>query len=174
MTLDLTENIDITKEDIMAAKLKAYYKENGELVELDDAFYITGYSANDSTAYSAVQVRMEGSFKVSTLDPWTGWIRSNDDQERRHARLANQVYYELTTTKNVDFPLIYNGIQLHDAKRNPLSFDDDLDITAKFSYWDDKNECPVVQKEFENKYSGMFAYVQPPTPIVEGRNNENW
>ena len=84
--LELSEHIDVTHKDIMDAELVA---RDSSGKKLDDAYYLTGTSANDATIYSDNQVRMEGSFKVSTLEPYTGWrARSNDDDQRRADRLV--------------------------------------------------------------------------------------
>lgn len=167
VTLHLTKDIDINKEDIMRASLKAYDK-NGN--ELDDAFYITGYTANEHTDHSAVQVRMEGSFKVSTLDPYTpSNADSNLDADRRHNRLDNQVYYRLTTTKEVEFDLVdANGTQLYDARGKKLTVKAQLLLNESFSYWSDKNECPPVLDDFEEKYR-----LGNPVPPY-GHNNRWW
>ena len=176
ITLDLEEEIPITREDVMNATIKAYKKVGNDFEELDNAYYIDGYSANDATAHSDNQVRMEGSFKVTTLDPYDGWYdRANDDQERRSQRLDNKVYYEVSTTKKVDFPLIYNGEQLYDMNHQPLVISAEVPISDKFTYWDERddgNQCPVVQDDFERNYSFMF----PGENIdqIAGRNNRNW
>ena len=178
VTLELEKDIDITKEDIMNATLKAY-KDEACTDELNNAYYIDGYSSNEHTTHSTVQVRMEGSFKVSTLKPYDDWYdRSNDDPNRRSNRLQHQVYYKISTNKNVTFPLVYNGTQLYNLKGEKLEFSDDMDITAKFNYWrqndpddpeDNGNECPVVQSDFEATYhmTADWWYNQ-------GRNNRNW
>ena len=168
VTLNLTKDIPITKKDIMDATVTAYDKSGNEL---DDAFYITGYSANEHTTHSAVQVRIEGSFKVANLSPYNGPIRSNDDQNRRTDRLNNQITYEVSTEKDVTFDLIYNGQQLYDSGGNPLKVSTKAPVTAQFGYWDAKNECPVVQDDFEEKYPDLFG---GDDPSIYGRNNENW
>lgn len=168
VTLELKKDIDVTRDDIMNAGLTAYDKDGNEL---DDAYYISGYSANEHTTHSAVQVRMEGSFKVSTLDPYTGSVRSNDDAARRSERLANQVHYEISLTKDVTFDLVHDGQQLYDMHGNKLTVSRPMDITVRFGYWDDNNECPVVQDDFEDKYPALFAGQRN---VRAGRNNENW
>ena len=150
VTLKLEKDIDITKEDMMRASLEAYDK-NGN--ELSDAFYITGYSSNQQTDHSAVQVRMEGSFKVSTLGDYTGSaMHPNLDSDWCARRLDNQVYYRVSTIKDVPFELIYNGQQLYDKNGRALSVTSKCNMTAGFSYWDEGNECPPVLSDFEQKY----------------------
>ena len=168
VVLELKKEMDVTRDDIMNAGLTAYDKDGNVL---DDAYYITGYSANEHTSHSAVQVRMEGSFKVSTLDPYTGEVRANDDTNRRSERLANQVHYEISLTKDVTFNVVRDGQQLYDMHGNALTVTRPMEITVRFGYWDDNNECPVVQDDFEEKYSALFAGQQNFRP---GRNNENW
>ena len=78
-SLDLSNNnVSITADDMKHATIKAY-KQNGE--ELNDAFVVTGYSSNASNAYSTVQVRIEGQFKVADLQPITsGNPNSNNNK----------------------------------------------------------------------------------------------
>lgn len=197
-TITATQTIPVTKEDIMDATLTAYETVTGEdgkdtLKKIDDAYYISGYSANDETGHSTVQVRMEGSFKVSTLGQYTGsYDRSNDDPQRRADRLKNQVTYEVSTVlkdKTVTFDIMYDDgkkklTQVYDNRGNPLSVTvtDDFEVSAQFSYWskdddlDDEeyipnNECPAVQDDFEDKYSWL---VPDGAATHRGRNNRNW
>ena len=169
VTLELKKDIDITQKDIKKATLKAYDKDGNEV---DDAFYITGYSANEHTTHSADQVRMEGSFKVDTLDPYDGWFnKSNHDGDRKAQRLENQIYYEVSTKKDVEFDLIWEGQQLYGKNGKPLKITTEMDVAADFSYWDENNECPPLLSDFEEKYPGLIpdgAYGH------EGRNNEQW
>ena len=154
VTLDLKQEVRITKKDMMDATITARDK-NGNL--LDDAFYITGYSANEHTSTSAVQVRMEGSFKVTTLDPYTGRDDPNKNPDWRTARLNNQVYYQVTTTKDITFDWKYNGHQLCDEDENPLSITVPMSFSVNFSYWDSANECPPIlpyPHYFETDYFG--------------------
>ena len=169
VTLHLTKEVDINKEDIMKASVRAFDK-NGE--ELTDAFYITGYSANQQTDHSAVQVRMEGSFKVDTLAPYpNGLGRSNQDGERKAARLENQVYYRVSAVKDVTFEMVYNGQQLYDRNGKPLTVTTKVSMTAGFSYWDPGNECPPLQDDFEEKYPFLYGAHPDQKP---GTNHNDW
>ena len=170
VTLHLEQDVDVTHEDIMNASIHAYDK-NGN--ELDDAFYITGFTANEHTDHSAVQVRMEGSFKVSTLPEYTNG-NSNEDAARRHARLDNQVYYRISTSKEITFKLEYvdsDGVkhQLYDASGNELSVTTVCTLSAGFSYWDENNECPPVLEDFEQKY-----HLGDPVTPPDGHNSKWW
>ena len=160
--------LNITTDDMKRATISAHDK-NGN--ELSDAFYITGYSSNQQTDHSAVQVRMEGSFKVSTLGDYTGSaMHPNLDSDWCARRLDNQVYYRVSTIKDVPFELIYNGQQLYDKNGRALSVTSKCNMTAGFSYWDEGNECPPVLSDFEQKY---HLYDGVPGSY-QGRNNDLW
>ena len=141
------EGIGISTDDMKKATIVAYTKtESGQAVPLDNAFYITGYSANAATEYSTPQVRIEGSFKVANL-PVT-------DQERGH-RLNNKIYYSVTAIKTVTFDLVDPALgQLYDADGNKLSITIDVAFTASFDYWDTRNECPPVRSSYWNWQRG--------------------
>ncbi len=134
----IKEGIGISTDDMKKAAIVAYIKDaNGHAVPIDNAFYITGYSANAATEYSTPQVRIEGSFKVANL-PVT-------DQEWEH-RLNNKIYYSVTAVKTVTFDLIDPELgQLYDAEGNKLTITIDVAFSASFDYWDERNECPPVK-----------------------------
>ena len=137
-TVSLTkEGIGISTDDMKKATIVAYTKDaDGHAVPIDNAFYITGYSANAATEYSTPQVRIEGSFKVANL-PVT-------DQDWGH-RLNNKIYYSVTAVKPVTFDLIDPELgQLYDADGNKLTIID-VAFSASFDYWDERNECPPVK-----------------------------
>ena len=190
--LDLVEDIPVTRQDLMEAHLYAYDKDGNQL---DDVYYITGYSENEHTEHSLIQVRMEGSFKVTTLPPYNGWrARANDDETRRAERLENQIYYEMAIDKEVTFHLKHNGVQLYDHKGNELTNTVTAPVEARFSYWDqgdqsdgeapekggdpyftsDGNECPAVEPDFEELYSFMFPREADHISEIAGRNNRWW
>ena len=168
VTLHLEQPVPIVKEDIMAADVTAYDK-NG--TPLDDAFFISGYTSNEQNTHSEVQVRMEGSFKVDTLNPsdYTGseWLH-NLDENWRNQRLNNQVYYRVATLKEVPFNLVYNGQQLYDKNGKELIVKAKVRLSAGFSYWDPNNECPPVLYDFEEKYN-LRPHGEP-----EGHNKWWW
>ena len=132
------EGIGISTDDMKKATIVAYTKNaSGQAVPLDNAFYITGYSANAATEYSTPQVRIEGSFKVANL-PVT-------DQDWGH-RLNNKIYYSVTAVKTVTFDLIDPELgQLYDADGKKLTITIDVAFSASFDYWDNRNECPPVK-----------------------------
>ena len=136
----IKEGIGISTDDMKKAAIVAYIKDaNGHAVPIDNAFYITGYSANAATEYSTPQVRIEGSFKVANL-PVT-------DQDWGH-RLNNKIYYSVTAVKTVTFDLIDPKLgQLYDAEGNKLTITIDVAFSASFDYWDERNECPPVKRD---------------------------
>lgn len=149
-SLDLSSPVAIDSEDMKHASIKAYDKNNNEL---DDAFVITGYSSNAHTDVSAVQVRIEGSFKVANPDAeyeryWWGLEDANSDRMNQ-LRLENQITYVVSAIKNLDFSMVdpvrgqlYE--KLADGTYKPLSINMDVDMTASFTYFDPANECPPV------------------------------
>ena len=154
------DNINVDKDDIIAGTLVATDK-NGNIVE--DAFKITGYTSNSPTENSPYsQVRMEGSFKVDTLTPGGG---GNYDENWRHRRMQNEVYYKFTTSKKVTLPVYYSGIQLYDKDGNPILINTTIQLSQSFSYWDERNECPPLQYTWERLYHGS-------TP--EGQAYRHW
>ncbi|MBR2746881.1 MAG: hypothetical protein IKD95_00770, partial [Bacteroidales bacterium] len=78
----------------------------------------------------------------------------------RQQRLANKIYYSVSTTKEVDFNLLYNGHQLYhtaDAAsaalqpgydvtqdENALQITSTVTLASSFDYWDSRNECPGI------------------------------
>lgn len=129
----IKEGIGISTNDMKKAAIVAYIKDaNGHAVPIDNAFYITGYSANAATEYSTPQVRIEGSFKVANL-PVT-------DQDWGH-RLNNKIYYSVTAVKTVTFDVIDPELgQLYDADGKKLTIIIDVAFSASFDYWDNRNE----------------------------------
>ena len=141
----------ITSDDMKRATITAVRADTGE--NLDDAFYITGFSGNVHTSLSADQVRIEGSFLVADLrgteyETIEGRRYSQDATYRnnvRTARLDNKVEYTVTVVK----PLAYNLVdpdlgQLYDEDGNAITVTVDVAFSASFDYWDNGNECPAV------------------------------
>jgi len=164
------EDITVTADDMKTADIKAYkksdyeqYKDNPEQLaqhELNDAFYITGYSANGTTAYSEVQVRVEGSFKVATgIDnaDWRYYWDRNYQNLVKRQRLDNQVEYVLSLNKTVTLPVTIDGYQLYDGDGTPMTVTVTIPLKDSFSYWDRGNECPPVQWDWSNWQSGDVA-----------------
>lgn len=163
------EALKITSEDMKRATITAYDKDGNEL---DDAFYITGFSQNASTSLSTPQVRIEGSFKVAqpekdnpefkTIDGtrydgnWWAWQMPDNNYVNavRRARLNNIIDYKLTVVKPVTYQLVdENGDPLYiDEDKTPLLVSVDVAFSGTFNYWDhgkteknSGNECPPLE-----------------------------
>ena len=146
------KDINIYSDDIKSATLVAKDK-NGN--EVSNAFYITGYSANERTADDPVQVRIEGSFKVATIDPinttqWGDYTDPNQGNTKTQ-RVQNRVYYTVTTIKrNENIEEVKwtdsQGVThiLYSEQYEKLSFKADITVSATFDYWDLGNTCPPV------------------------------
>ena len=179
-TLDVTleagkgkENeIIILPDDMKNAEIKAYrqsdyntYKDNPEELarhELNDAFYITGYSQNNTTDFSEMQVRVEGSFKAATDIPDADWRYYNRWENNyinwvKQQRLQHQVEYVVTLTKTVELPVTIDGYRVYDQDGIPLTVTVDIPMKDSFTYWDRRNECPPVQWDWSNWQSGDIA-----------------
>jgi hypothetical protein len=150
--------VGITASDMKAATITAKDK-NGNVV--DNAFYITGYSANEATQWSTDQVRIEGSFKVANLDrpasefgAWDLWNVNNENVRR--ARLDNKITYTVEAIKPLELPLTYTddqGVkhQLYQSMTDdePMTINAEVPMSASFDYWTYiqgvGNECPPLQ-----------------------------
>ena len=163
------EELKITADDMKRATIMAYDKDGNEL---DDAFYITGFSQNATTNLSEVQVRIEGAFKVAqpekdnpaykTIDGtrydgnWWAWQMPDQNYVNavRRARLNNIIDYRLTVIKPVTYQLVDSqGRKLYiDKDKTPLYVSVDVAFTGQFNYWDYGenehnygNECPPLE-----------------------------
>ena len=163
VTLPLSNNkVEVTKEDIKQAQIIAYTKDSeGNQTILDDAYVINGYSANTENGASTDQVRIAGIFKVADLPPVPNGQSGNNSQSIRSQRLANRIYYNISTTKDIELPMVYNQHQLYSSEADALaSLQSGYDVTkdpnaqkvrstitlaASFDYWDPRNECPAVR-----------------------------
>lgn len=175
LTKDMAVNpnqLRITEDDMKRATVTARDK-NGK--ELDDAFYITGFSDNAETDNSTPQVRVEGRFlcadlrgtQYETIDGrrydgyWEGWYyRWPDDayvDAVHRARKNNIVDYTVTVVKPVEYYLKdENGNQLYDDEHHALTVTVDVAFSGSFNYWDNGpnernsgNECPPLQGNSE-------------------------
>ena len=160
VTLNLSQDkVPITKEDIKEATITAYKKgENGEQINVPDAFTITGYSSNNENGSSTDQVRIAGAFKVADLPAQPNSVNGNDYW--RQQRLNNRIYYSVATTKEIPFNMVYNGHQLYSSAtaaeasmqpgynvsndENALTVTSTVTLAASFDYWDSRNECPGI------------------------------
>lgn len=164
------DDITVTSDDMKRAEIKAYRKAGYEehkndpawlaANELDDKFYITGYSANNTTEFSEVQVRVEGSFKVADIED-VGWNYFWDQGYQnwvKQQRLAKQIEYTVSVNKTVTLPVKIDGHQLYDQDGTPMTVTVDIPLKDSFSYWDRENECPPVVWDWNNWQSGDIAY----------------
>ncbi|MDO4519846.1 MAG: LPXTG cell wall anchor domain-containing protein [Eubacteriales bacterium] len=137
-TVTLSQEVGIKTDDMRKATISAFTKDNnGTRHPIDDVFYITGYSANAETQYSTDQVRIEGSFKVTTTDS-TNW------SER--IKKENRIYYSVDASKDVTFQVTDpTGRQLYDENHQPITVTVNVKLGASFDYWDERNECPPVR-----------------------------
>ena len=156
-TLNVTENykvhlesgvVGITLEDMKRSIITAYTKDKntGEMKEVNNAFVISGYSANSPTAYSTQQVRIEGDFKVADMNPVSWQDYNNRKYQIWQERLDKRIYYTVTAYKPVEFTL-YDpdyGV-LCDEDGNPIKVTVDVAFSASFDYWNPDNECPPVR-----------------------------
>ena len=88
-TVEITQKVGIETADMKRATITATRADTGAVV--NNAYYITGYSANAATEWSTPQVRIEGSFKVADMSP-ASWWNSNADYIRAQ-RLQNKIEY---------------------------------------------------------------------------------
>lgn len=144
--------VDVDSDDLMKAQIKAYTKKNGEMTELHNAFYVTGYSSNQANDTSTVQVRVEGSFKVADLPPCDN---ADNEQAVRTARLNNRIYYTVSTVKKVTFTLQKDGKDLY-KDGQPVTVTVPVTLSASFNYWDSRNECPPVSWSNSDWASGKI------------------
>ena len=157
VTLKLTmDQIDISPDDMKTAEITAYSQKNGIL---NDAFYITGYSQNMRTNASdpaTAQVRIEGSFKVSDLDPYPAdpnkTTEANENaltEKQLLDRKNNRIYYTVTASKEVSFPWLYEyekgkkaQLYLEGVEKKSTVM---VNLSKSFDYWDPDNECPPIK-----------------------------
>ena len=152
-------HISITSTDMKSATITAKRHDNNAVV--NDAFYITGYSANHSTEYSTDQVRIEGSFKVADMDPVNNDYWTVNSYDTRSRRLQNIIDYTVAADKRLNLPLTYTvGGNSYALYKDPVDDAEQVSVvatvnlSATFNYWDhegdnnpanDGNECPPLQ-----------------------------
>ena len=174
------QNIGITSDDMKHAIIKAYKTKtvNGQQVadldnEVNDAFYITGYSANETTLWSTDQVRIEGAFKVSTMDPVNPdyWWDINSERTR-HERKSKAITYVVEATKKLQMDLTYTDDQGHKYQlyqsttdNEPMTITAEVPLGASFNYWTDihgvGNECPPLQEAWGYRSEWRDGGIQP-------------
>ena len=151
------EDVRIEPEDMKHATISAYDYTGAPL---DDAFVVTGYSSNEHTDYSEVQVRIAGRFKVSTMEPISqpaNWgnvdhYGSADNTNSGNAnyyvnsqaimtdRKNKKVTYVISAPKNVNFDMKDEAHgQLYekqaDGSYKALSLNLDIEMGASFDYF---------------------------------------
>ena len=139
--MEITQKVGIETADMKRATITATRADTGAVV--NNAYYITGYSANAATEWSTPQVRIEGSFKVADMSP-ASWWNSNADYIRAQ-RLQNKIEYTVSVTKTIEVPLTIDGRQIYDQWGNAMSVTVDVPMSATFNYFDIENECPPLQ-----------------------------
>jgi len=78
VTVEMSKDIKIDKEDVMRANISAYtIDSNGTHHTMDNAFYVSGFSGNAQNDISSNQTRIEGSFKVADLPDVQYWTDTN-------------------------------------------------------------------------------------------------
>ena len=142
--------VPVTPQDIKTGDFSAYTLYKGYKEELDDVFYVTGYTGNAQGSNETPQVRIEGSFKVSDVDPVP--LNENENSDRiRNERLDKPIYYNLSITKDVEFTLTY--VDEDDPARptyvvikegEPFTVTVPSTLSNTFTYWDEENECPGI------------------------------
>lgn len=142
--------VPITTQDIKTGEFSAFTLYKGSKEPLHDAFYMTGYTENAVGSNETAQVRIEGSFKVSDVDP----VPLGEDLNSQRIcdeRLEKKIYYTLSVTKDVDFTLTYvdeddpakpTYVVIKDNA--PFTVNVPTTLTNTFSYWDPENECPGI------------------------------
>ncbi len=169
------ENVHVTSTDMKSATITAKRHDTGAVV--NDAFYITGYSANHSTQYSTDQVRIEGSFKVADMAPVNNDYWTVNSYDTRSRRLQNIIDYTVSADKRLNLPLTYTvGGNSYALYKDPLDDADQVSVvatvnlSATFNYWDhagdnnpanDGNECPPLQPEWGYDYEWKNGGIHP-------------
>ena len=163
--IEMTPALQLEIKDMKTAAITATAIVNGENVPMNDVFYITGYSQNNETgAGNQAQVRVEGSFKVSNIPPYTpeNWPNyyqyggdADLDPDVRAARRANPIEYSVNVVKTLKgFHAEYNHTPLYrkddDGNLVAMEFDIPINLSASFNFWMDTNECPPLHVGFDH------------------------
>lgn len=139
------KDLEITGEDIKSATIIAT---DAEGKPIDNAFYVSGYSANSPSNGENWQVRIEGSFKVANLPALNPGDVGYDPNpaDVMAQRLQNRIYYSVSTVKrNEPLTLTYNGVELYNDQHKKMDLTADVSITSdKIDYWDAGNKCPPL------------------------------
>ena len=155
-SLNVTQEVHVSQEHLRSAELSAHVKkaDGSAGAEINDAFYVTGFSANAETELSTPQVRIEGIFKVANIAPVTGDPNSTTVCKDR---LDNKILY---TVKAVEPDAKFYYIRpnytptsendpdqyLYDMHGNKLYAETDVTVERSFDYFDEDNECPPLKQ----------------------------
>ncbi len=161
ITLEAERTIPVDDNDLKKAGLTAYTTwENGTKHYRDDVYNIIGYSRNAETNSDTKQVRLEGRFKVSDLEPLPSWYDTEDKannwnywengadtgKQIKQVRLERPIYYSISITKPATFTMTYTidgqTYVVLDENGNPMRRTVDVTLAKTFSYWDIDNACP--------------------------------
>ena len=91
----------------------------------------------------------------------------NGNADIRNLRLKHPVHYTVSTSKEENFPLMYHGFQLYaseddlNSNANPLDTDAMVTLSSSFTYWDIKNECPILNWDVNssnNSHGHVFQW----------------
>ena len=171
VTVEVVQDVPIDKEDVKRANISAFtIGANGEHNNLDNVFYITGYSGNAENDASTNQTRIEGVFKVAdrpNIGPDSrNWSDGKPVESIRKERLNHIIYYTISTTKRVTFDLSYNNMKLYNSYDAAASGVEDgtaqgsatVTLGQTLNYWDFNNECPPIGWDRPYWESGGIAY----------------
>ena len=153
----------VTPEDMKRSTINAYLADG---TNLNDAFYVSGYSANPVHESSTAQVRVEGAFKVANLDGTDYEVvntalynEKNGDNLTEAAeayrtavhtaRLNNRIHYSVTVIKPITFNLVYT-----ESVANPE--DPDNPITVKTQLYDADGKPLTITADVA--FSASFDY----------------
>ncbi len=154
--------IPIAENDLMSARISSYTKDAAGNRTADNSFIISEYTS--STQQGEIdQVRIGGVFPVGEVT-LSGNGRRGDIE--RYIASDDQVYYEVSVSKEVPLTLQKNGQTLYqmDSSGNlvPLTVNVNVQLSSEFSFWDDDNECPglassiAYNRNWKQSYYGSY------------------
>ena len=146
----VNDQVSITKDDIKRGVIEAFKwsSDGNSKIYLNDAFIVTGYSANRNTEISADQVRIEGVFKVADLAETS----EPDSSTTKGNRLANKIYYTVTTEIPVTFEYRDSyGRKIYDSNKEEMKITANVNFSASFSYYDWNGTLEITLKDGSKK-----------------------
>ena len=90
----------------------------------------------------------------------------NGNADIRSLRLAHQVHYTVSTCKEETFQLMFNGQALYASETdlnneaNALETDATVTLSSSFTYWDIKNECPILHWDVNGSNNNQGYWFQ--------------